>query len=40
MLRQQYLDWCRDDILPEHSDSLTIGVPYDALLIYREDRIR
>jgi hypothetical protein len=43
VFRQQCLDRCRDEscrLLPEQSASLTIGVPYDTLLIYREDRIR
>jgi hypothetical protein len=38
VLRQQCLHWRRDKscpLLPEQSASLTIGVPYDTLLIYR-----
>jgi hypothetical protein len=41
--RQGCLYRCRDEIcrlLPEHSASLTIGVPNDAPLIYRKDCIR
>jgi hypothetical protein len=43
VLREQCLDRCGDQscrLLPEQSASLTVGVPYDTVLIYREDRIR
>jgi hypothetical protein len=38
VFRQQRLDRRRDEnrrLLPEHTASLTIGVPYDPPLIYR-----
>jgi hypothetical protein len=43
VLRYQCLDGCRNEgcrLLPEQSASLTIGVLYDTVRIYREDRIR
>jgi hypothetical protein len=43
VLRYQCLDGRRDEgcrLPPEQPACLTIGVPYDPLLIYRQDRIR
>jgi hypothetical protein len=43
VLRQQCLHWRRDEscrLQPEQLASLTIGVPYDTVPIYCEDRIR
>jgi len=42
VLRQQCLDRGRDEssgLLSEQSAGLTIGIAYDTLLIYDEDRI-